>query len=430
MNYPESIFYLEQEIGFTSRPGLERITNLMNKLGNPEKKLKTIHIAGTNGKGSATAMLSSILKESGLKTASYTSPHLEKYNERFVINGKEISDKDFTKIITQTKQACEELVLDGLEAPTLFEVVTAAAFLYFAKENVDIAIFEVGLGGTYDATNIIKEPLLSIIMSISLDHTEFLGNTIEQIALEKAGIIKKNCPLVLYFQEELVYNIVKNRADALNAPLYCLKNSEINILTQTLEGTVFEIKNSLFHYEKLFLPLLGNHQIQNCITILECCEVLKKNGIALTKKQIQTGIANASWPGRMEICNNKPLLLLDGAHNVDGIARLAENIHTYFQNKNITLVLGILGDKEYEKMASLIIPYANQLILTEPHSDRKLDAQKLATTVCNNELPLYIEPELHNAYQTALKITNEEDVILCCGSLYMVGALRSYILSI
>ncbi|WMI82289.1 bifunctional folylpolyglutamate synthase/dihydrofolate synthase [Anaerotignum sp. MB30-C6] len=430
MNYQESIHYLEKEIGFASCPGLERIINLMEKLGNPEKKLKVIHVAGTNGKGSATAMLSSILKEAGYRTASYTSPHLEKYNERFIINGKEITDEAFAKIITRTKQACQQLVAEGKEAPTLFEVVTGAAYLYFAEEKVDIAIIEVGLGGRFDATNIIENPILSIIMSISMDHTDFLGNTIEAIAMEKAGIIKKSCPVVLYSQEELVYNIVKNNADALNAPLYCLKDSEIKISAQSLRGTIFDVKSSFLNYEELFLPLLGLHQVQNCVTVLQACEVLKKNGLAFTKEDIRKGISNTVWAGRMEICKNNPLVILDGAHNVDGIRRLAQSVQTYFNRKNITLILGVLGDKEYEKMAELILPYANQVVLTEPHSQRKLDAEKLANIVLHKELPFYIEPELENAYQKALNITDEAGIILCCGSLYMIGALRPYILSV
>ena len=430
MNYNESIHYLEEEIGFASCPGLERITDLMEKLGNPEEKLKVIHIAGTNGKGSATAMFSSILQEAGYRTASYTSPHLEKYNERFIINGKEISDEAFARIITRTKQACQELIAEGKDAPTLFEVVTGAAYLYFAEENVDIAIMEVGLGGGFDATNIIENPVLSVIMSISLDHTDFLGNSIEQIAIEKAGIIKKNCPVVLYSQEELVYNVVKTRAEALNAPLYCQKKAEIKISSQTLEGTIFDVKSSAFTYENLVLPLLGQHQVQNCITVLESLEVLKKRGFPFTENQIRTGLAKTFWAGRLEICKKSPMIVLDGAHNIDGIRRLAESIQTYFKNQKITLVLGVLGDKEYEKMAELILPFASQVVLTEPHNERKLDAEKLANIVLHKELPFYIEPQLENAYQKALKITDEASIILCCGSLYMIGALRSYIMSV
>ena len=430
MNYQESIHYLEKEIGFASCPGLERITDLMEKLGNPEKKIKVIHVAGTNGKGSATALLCSILHEGGYRTAGYTSPHLASYNERFLINGEEISDDDFARIITKTKDACLELTAEGKDAPTLFEVITGAAFLYFAEEGVDIAVIEVGLGGTYDATNIVENPILSVIMSISMDHTEFLGNTIEQIAKEKAGIIKESCPVVLYSQEELVYNIVKKQADSLHAPLYCSKDTAVKIHSQTIEGTVFDVKSPSFAYDNLYLPLLGQHQIQNCITILEACQIMNKNGFPLTESQIRTGISNTFWAGRMEVCKKQPMVVLDGAHNVDGIRQLSESIETYFKDKKITLILGVLGDKEYEKMAELIMPFASQVVFTEPHSERKLEAQTLAKIVACKELPFYIEPEVEHAYEKALKITETNGVILCCGSLYMIGALRSYIFSV
>lgn len=429
MNYQESIDYLEKEIGFASCPGLERIRQLMKKLGNPEKKLKVIHIAGTNGKGSAAAMLSSVLQEAGYRTACYTSPHLERYNERFLINGQEISDASFAAIMSKTRAAWEQLVAEGKDEPTLFEVVTAAAYLYFAEEDVDIAIMEVGLGGKYDATNIIEAPILSIIMSISMDHTDFLGNSIEQIAAEKAGIIKKNCPVVLYSQEEIVYNIVKNRAYTLDAPLFCPEDAEIKISSQSLDGTIFDVKSIEFIYENLFLPLLGQHQTQNCVTILAACEVLRKYGYSINQNHIYQGIAKTFWAGRMEICKKTPLVILDGAHNTDGIRRLSENIRVYFGNKKITLILGVLGDKEYKKMAEMILPFAHQVVLTEPHSERKLDAEKLAQVLLRKDLPFYIEPEIENAYKKALKITDENEVILCCGSLYMIGALRSYILS-
>lgn len=428
MNYQESIYYLEQEIGFASCPGLERITNLMIQLGNPEKKLRVIHIAGTNGKGSAVAMLSAVLQAAGYRTGSYTSPHLERYNERFVINGEEISNEAFAALLTTVKSACLAMQTKGQEVPTLFEVVTAAAYLYFAQQQVDFAIMEVGLGGRFDATNIISQPILSLIMSISLDHTDYLGNTIAEIAKEKSGIIKKNCPVVLYSQDELVYNIVRKEAEKLHAPFYCTTDATVTISSQTQKGTVFSVKASHFAYEDLFLPLLGLHQVQNCIAVLEACAVLQKNGVALSAAQVRLGIGSAFWAGRMEICKEHPMVILDGAHNVDGIRRLAEGMELYFKDKDITLVLGVLGDKEYRQMAADILPLANRVILTEPHSERKLTAQKLAAVITNRALPVLIEPVLEDAYLRAVALAAEDGIILCCGSLYMIGALRTHIL--
>lgn len=427
MNYQECIHYLEEEVGFGSVPGLERIKCLCERLGNPQQKLSVIHIAGTNGKGSAVAMLSSILKEAGYRVGTYTSPHLEKYNERFLINGKEISDEDFAREITLMKNICEELAAEGKAVPTLFEIVTGVAFHYFAEQKVDVLILEVGLGGRYDATNIVAEPLLSLIMSISIDHTDFLGDSIEKIAAEKAGIIKKNCPVVLYSQDEIVYNMVKDAADQMDAPFYCLNDAEIDVASQTLEGTVFSVKNKSMSLEKVELPLLGSYQIGNCVTVLEACRVLKKRGLQLSEEAVRRGLKNAHWAGRMEICREEPLVILDGAHNEDGIHQLAKSLSVYFRDKKVTLILGVLGDKEYHKMAEHILPHADSVILTEPHSERKLDVFTLARSISNHNGTIYTEKEIEDAYEKALSLTPAEGIILCCGSLYMIGAMRTYI---
>lgn len=429
MNYNECIHYLEEEVGFGSVPGLERIQALCDKMGNPERTLSVIHVAGTNGKGSAVAMLSSILREAGYRVGTYTSPHLDRYNERFLINGQEISDDDFAKEITLMKKICDELSAEGQAVPTLFEIVTGAAFHYFAEQKVDILILEVGLGGKFDATNIITQPLLSLIMSVSIDHTDFLGDSIEKIAAEKAGIIKKNCPVVLYSQDKVVYNIMWTKAQELDAPFYCADHPEIHISSQTMEGTVFSVKTDLLEMLDVALPLLGNYQIKNCITVLEACAVLQKQGVSLTDEAIRTGLKNSRWAGRMEICGNAPLILLDGAHNADGILQLANSMQTYFENKKVTLILGILGDKEYSKMAEYILPHADSVILTEPHSERKLDVFSLARSITNYEGMIYTEKEIEAAFEKAISITSADGIILCCGSLYMIGAMRSYILN-
>ena len=429
MNYFECIHYLEEEVGFGSVPGLKRIQSLCDKLGNPERGLSVIHVAGTNGKGSAVAMLSSILKEAGYRVGTYTSPHLERYNERFIINGDEISDEDFAKEITLMKNTCDALAKEGKDVPTLFEIVTGAAFHYFAEQKVDILVLEVGLGGMYDATNIIPSPLLSLIMSISIDHTDFLGDSIEKIAAEKAGISKKNCPGVVYSQDEIVYNIMWTKSKEMHAPLYCPANAEVHISSQTLEGTVFSVKTDLLDMSGLALSMLGNYQIRNCVTVLEACAVLQKSGLSLSEDAMRRGLKNARWAGRMEICNKNPLVLLDGAHNADGILQLANSIQAYFNDNKVTLILGVLGDKEYDKMAEYILPYADAVILTEPHSERKLDVFSLARSISNHKGMIYTEKNIEAAYETALSVTPADGIILCCGSLYMIGAMRTYILN-
>ena len=429
MNYNECIHYLEEEVGFGSVPGLERIQALCDKLGNPEGKLSVIHVAGTNGKGSAVAMLSSILQAAGYRVGTYTSPHLERYNERFLINGQEISNDDFAKEITLMKEICAELSAEGQSVPTLFEIVTGAAFHYFSEQKVDILILEVGLGGKYDATNIVPAPLLSLIMSISIDHTDFLGDTIEKIAAEKAGIIKKNCPVVLYSQDKIVYNIMWTIAKEMNAPFFCPDDAEIQISSQSLEGTIFSVKTDLLSMEDIELSLLGDYQINNCLTVLEACAVLRERGLSLSEEAIHSGLKNARWAGRMEICGKKPLVLLDGAHNADGILQLANSITTYFSDRKVTLILGVLGDKEYHKMAECILPHAEAVILTEPHSERKLDVFSLARSISEYQGTIYTEKEIQQAYVKAISITPADGIILCCGSLYMIGAMRTYIMN-
>ena len=429
MNYNECIQYLEEEVGFGSVPGLERIQALCDKINHPEQKLSVIHVAGTNGKGSAVAMLSSILQTAGYRVGTYTSPHLERYNERFTIDGQKITDEDFAAEITLMKSICDELAEEGQAVPTLFEIVTGAAFHYFAEQKVDILILEVGLGGKYDATNIISSPLLSLIMSISIDHTDFLGNSLAKIAAEKAGIIKKNCPVVLYSHSELVYNIMWTKCQELEAPFYCPENAEVHISSQTLEGTVFSVKTDLVDMNDLELPLLGTYQIGNCITVLEACAVLCKQGLSISEGAIRTGLKQARWAGRMEICGKNPLVILDGAHNSDGILQLANSIKTYFHDKKVTLILGVLGDKEYNKMAEYILPHADTVILTEPHSERKLDVFSLARSICDHKGALYTEKETEDAFEKACSLTPADGIILCCGSLYMIGAMRTYIMN-
>ncbi len=428
MDYQQTLIYINQLSIAGVTLGLERIKELLKRLGNPQKQLRCIHVAGTNGKGSACALLESILRHSGYKTALYTSPHLVYYNERYQINGVCISDEAFAKEITLVKKHCEQMVCDGFEHPTVFEILTAAGFHYFAIESVDIILLEVGLGGAFDATNVIENPLLSIIMSIGMDHMEYFGNDMQKITVEKAGIIKENCPVVLYPQKNLVYNKIVNICKEKNAPLYCLqKQVHKKVLLQNIEKTIFSVSTPYFQYDLIDLRLLGNYQILNCITVLLACHVLQKRGIFLKKETILNAITKTHWKGRMEIVHHQPIVLLDGAHNADGISMLAQSIQTYFKHKKITLLLGVLGDKEYEKMIQLILPLVDKIVLTEPDSHRKLNVQKLEEAIIPFQKHILKQIHVQKAYQTALSITADKDAVICCGSLYMIGTLRDYI---
>lgn len=428
MNYSEALIYLDSICGLGSKLDLRRIEDILVRLGNPQEKYKVIHVAGTNGKGSVCSMLSQILITAGYKTAEYTSPHLDIYNERFVINGKQISNDDFSKYMGIIKKYADEMEKDGVGRPTVFEHLTALGLLYFADNKVEYAVIEVGLGGRFDATNVVKNPVLSVIASISFDHTEFLGNTLEEIAFEKGGIIKKDCPVVLYNQSKCVYDVIKRLCDERNSKLYYADDEEIDVISQTIDGTVLSVENKYFEYENIFLPLVGEYQIKNCALVLLAVYALRQNGTVISDDSIREGINSTRWNGRMEVLRKNPLIVIDGAHNPDGIMMLAESVKKYFYGKRIVLLMGVLSDKEYEKMAEEIIPLADTVVITRPESERALSADMfkiVALKYCDN---VYSLENIDDAYKFAVGITAMEDVLLCAGSLYLVGKLRKLIM--
>jgi folylpolyglutamate synthase/dihydrofolate synthase len=427
MNYSEALEYIDLIYGLGSDLGLKRVEVLMEKMGNPQENIKIIHVAGTNGKGSTCAMLSNILIEQGYKVGVYTSPHLKDYNERYTVNNVCISNDDFAKHMGIVKTSCDELVEEGIiTQPTIFEVITALAFNYFAHQKVDYLILEVGLGGRFDATNIIHKPVLSIITSISMDHMEFLGNTLSSIAFEKGGIIKENCPVVLYTQCDEVYEIVKTIAKERNAKLYFAKEQGTTVLSQNIAGTIFDIENEYISYSHVKLGLLGDYQINNAATVLLACKALRDSGVELSKKSILAGLEKVKWSGRMEIVETDPIVILDGAHNIDGIHLLAQSLEHYFKNKKLTLLIGILGDKEYEKMIEMLLPLASKIVLTEPNNSRKWDIDTLTETIANFKIETYREKDIEKAYSLAKSITAKEDVLCCAGSLYLIGELCKF----
>ena len=424
MTYTEALKYIDSIYGLGSDLGLGRVEVLMEKMGNPQERIKIIHVAGTNGKGSCCAMLSNILIEQGYRVGVYTSPHLEEYNERYTINNVRIENDEFAKQMSIVKASCDELVSQGkITQPTIFEVVTALAFNYFAEQKVDYLILEVGLGGRFDATNVIRKPVLSIITSISMDHMEFLGSSLAGIAFEKGGIIKEKCPVVLYTQSDEVYETEKKIADQRHAKLYYAKEQEITILSQDITGTVFDIENEYLSYKGIKLGLLGDYQINNATTVLLACKALNESGVKISDKSIFSGLEKAKWSGRMEIVEKDPIVILDGAHNIDGIHMLAESLERYFSNKDLTLLIGILGDKEYEKMIEMLLPLARKIVLTEPNNSRKWDVDTLTETISKFKIETYREKDIEKAYNLAKSITAKEDVLCCAGSLYLIGEL-------
>ncbi len=434
MNYTQSLEYLENIYKSNSQRNMQSLLKVLDKLGNPQDKLKVIHVAGTNGKGSTCAMLTSILIEAGYKVGTFTSPHLETYNERITINNIMISDEDLANQISLV----EETVKLTETSLSFFEVFTVATYNYLFKQQVDIAIIEVGLGGRLDCTNVVKSPILSVITSISYDHMKLLGNTLEQITKEKAGIIKKNCPVVLYSAIDKVYNVVYETAMQNNSKLYHLKweDFSIDIKQLTVEQTNFSITSRFFNYNDLTIRLLGKYQIYNASNLLLCIYALKQAGIIIEDKALKQGLLKAKWAGRMEvvqIAQEMPPIILDGAHNYDGVLAYCQSMKEYFKHKNITLVVGFLGDKQFDKMLRSLALIANTIILTEPNNKRALSADVLYETFKTFEKEIkekkhiIIQKDYKNAINTALDITLNSDIISVVGSLYLVGDVKAYL---
>ena len=424
MNYAETLDYLQELYGMLGYDlGLDRIYSLMESMSNPQDSLNVIHVAGTNGKGSICSMVSSVLMAAGYKVGVYTSPHLEKYNERITINGTQISDDDFAAYLTNVRLHCDKIVKNGVGQPTIFEVVTAAAFKYFYDNKVDYVVLEVGMGGRCDATNIIKKPKCAVIASISLDHMEYLGDTLGKIAYEKGGIVKSGCPTVLLTANEEIHDVISEICKEKGSKLYYSKNSGAKIIKQDITGTVFDVENEVVSFKNAAISLLGEYQLINAAEVIMAFKALNDNGLNISDDALRKGLANAKWNGRMEIVENNPMVILDGAHNIDGISMLFKSLKKYFSDKKITMLIGILGDKEYEKMLELIMPIACKAVFTEPHSSRKWDVNDVAHLVEKYNTEIYIEKDIDKAYDLAKSITGKEDIVVCAGSLYLIGEL-------
>lgn len=422
----DTLKYLEELRVLGSNYGLERTERLLELLGNPHKKLKLIHIAGTNGKGSTSAILGRILIEHGYKVGFFNSPHLEEIEETIRINDENIKEEDFISLINEIKPFVNQVVKGGFNHPTEFEVLTCIMFLYLYRQNVDFGIIEVGLGGRLDSTNVLT-PILSVITSISLDHTNILGNTIEEIATEKAGIIKNNIPIITYMQKDEVMKVITEKAIKMNSNLIIVNSNNYNFLE--IDRDIKINQKVLVHYrgkdEVLNLSLLGNHQILNLSLAIEAVKELENlNYIDLDINKIKLAVKKVEWKGRLEILSQNPYIVIDGAHNVAGIKYLKNNIDEYFKYKNLYLILGILADKEVEKMVEEITPLAKEVYTVTSNSIRAKNSQDLREIVKNyNENCLAFE-DYEEAARYVINKANKEDLILASGSLYMIGKIR------
>ena len=428
MTYKEAMNYISSVGKFGSNYGLERTFRLLELLGSPQEKLKLIHIAGTNGKGSTTAMVTKILSGFGYKVGMYTSPYLEEFEERIQINGENINKDILIKLLEQVKTAIDKVIEEGYEHPTEFEIITALMFLHFYNEKVDYAVIEVGLGGRLDSTNVLT-PKVSVITSISLDHMNILGDNLKDIAKEKAGIIKEGVPVILYPQENEVKEVILKTAEEKNSKVYFVKKENGKLLDIDYEKLCqnVQIKDSNNTYT-VNLPLLGEHQILNLGVAIKTIEVLfEVENISLDKNIIEKSLQDVKWIGRLEVLKRKPTVVIDGAHNIAGIKSLRNNVEKYFKYRKMFLLLGILADKQVKEMIEEITPMAEKVYALTPHSERAELSEDLKKEIlkCNSNV-VAIE-NYEEAFLSALKEADEEDLILISGSLYMIGDMRKII---
>lgn len=430
MNYNEAMKYLDNTARFGMELGLDRTREILKFLGDPQEKIKLVHIAGTNGKGSTTAMISNILIEAGYKVGMYTSPYIEEFEERIQINNNNITKDDLAKMISEVSEAVEHVKKQGFSDPTYFEIVTCAGLLYFERKKVDIGVIEVGLGGRLDSTNVIN-PILSIITSISYDHTRILGDTLEEIAYEKAGIIKENIPLVLYPVQEKCIKVIEKVCSEKNSRMIKVNKKDgelIEIYKTSEEGIPYQyIKVSASENYDVKLSLLGEHQILNCAVVINAVEELINQGIKIDNNHIIKGLMKVKWPGRLETLSVIPKVVIDGAHNVGAIEYLSKNISTYFEYENLTLILGILSDKNVEDMVKAIVPLASRVIAVTPHSERGEKAGELLEIISRYNSNCETIEDYNEAFNKSLSYSNSKDMILATGSFYMIGDMRKII---
>lgn len=427
MNYVDTMEYITSTAKFGSNLGLERTEKILELLGNPQKSLRCIHVGGTNGKGSTTAMINKILMENGYNVGMYTSPYLEEFEERIQINGINISKKDLSSVVTSVSAVVDRVVLLGFDHPTEFEIITCAMFLYFCKKKVDFAVIEVGLGGRLDSTNVIV-PMVSVITSISFDHMKILGNTLQEIALEKAGIIKNAVPVVLYPQLRESLSVFERVCKEKGSRLIKIKEDSV-VYKHTERFMQHIIVNTEIDSYEIELPLLGKHQLLNCAVAIGAIESLISQGVKIQKEKIVSALRVVKWVGRLEVMGTEPLIVMDGAHNIDGIRKLKESIDIYFKYDKLILILGILADKQVEEMVKIIAVGAHKVIAVTPRSERAEIAYELKKVIERVNKNCECFENYKEAYSKALKYCGKSDLLLISGSLYMIGDMRKIIIN-
>lgn len=412
--YDEALRWLFKLQRFGVKLGLDNMRELLGHLGNPHEKFRSVHVAGTNGKGSVCTFLSSALKEAGYKVGMYTSPHVLRYNERMQINGEEISNERVMGYINKVRPIAERMGEDPTKHPTFFEFTTAMGFSYFADENVDVAVVEVGMGGRLDATNVIM-PEVAVVTHLALEHTEHLGKTLERIAKEKAGIIKPGVPVVSAEENSIIRETCEERGCELTIVEEEYPYERISF---DASGQRLWIGNTA---KELEIPLLGSYQLQNAATAYAALDILRKGEYTIPDDAIRRGFANAEWPARLEVVRQKPMVIIDSSHNPDGMRNLKDALLETTKNDRITFVVGVMSDKDVSPMLEAIAPVAGRIICTKPDYWRAMDPAEIEREARRLVDDVEVVPSVPEAIERAVSLSDDDDVICITGSIFTAG---------
>ena len=418
----QAIEYIHSVFWKGSIPGLGRTQELLQRIGNPEKKLKFVHIAGTNGKGSTAAMTASILQKAGYRTGLYTSPYIYRFHERMQINGEQISDEDLVEITEFVKPHADAMA----ESPTEFELVSCIAFEYFARKQCDIVVLEVGMGGALDSTNVIPVPEVAVITNIGLDHTDYLGDTLEKIAETKSGIFKEGGSAVVYRSTPSVEAVFEEICKQRKVSLKKADFDSLVLKSHSLEGQLFDCGKR----KNIALPLLGDHQLHNASVVLSVIDTLTEKGWRISEQNIYDGIRDVSWPGRFDIVGHDPLFIIDGGHNPQCIEALEKNIRDYLAGRTVIALTGVLADKDYGEMYRPMMPLISEFVCITPPNPRKLEAVELAQHLHRVGAVATPCSTIEEGVQKAIQKAGKDGVVLCFGSLYTIGDIRNALLSL
>lgn len=420
MTYEQTLAYIHSVSWKGSRPGLSRILDLMHRLGDPQNKLKFIHIVGTNGKGSTAAMLASVLTRAGYRTGMFTSPYVLCFRERMQINGEMISEEALAEVTEAVRPFADAME----DSPTEFELITAIGLLWFAQQHCDIVVLEAGMGGERDSTNVIPAPEVAVFANIGLDHTEYLGSTVEAIAATKAGILKPGCDCVLYPNTPSVEQVIRDRCAGQAISLTVPDFEQLMPHSSTLGGQLFDFAGR----SVLYLPLLGAHQLHNAAVVLTVLDRLTVRGWNIPEAAIREGLAKTAWPGRFEVLTHDPLVLLDGGHNPQCMQALHQAVRDYLPNQRLIVLTGVLADKDYDAMYDETAQLASSFVTVTPPNPRALPAADLAAFLQKYGKPVTVCETVEAGVSAALAQAREQTAaVLAYGSLYMAGIIREQV---